>query len=857
MASPSKPQQPPSGAADSGNGFFLDYAPPVGVYDEFFIDPEHSRPQAETFISAINTVGRTEFTRRWQQAQRTVQANDFAYSGYVTPEDKPRPWELDALPLVISTEEWDAVSAAIAQRAQLLNLVLIDLFGEQNLLKRGVLPPELVFAHPGFLRPFHGQPLPESGFLHFYAADLARSPNGDWWVLADRTEAPSGLGFALENRIVISRMLPDVFQQCRVQRLAPFFIAAQETLRGLAPQHTENPRVVLLSQGPSGRNYFEDAYLARYLGYTLVEHGDLAVRNNQVLLKTLGGLKPVDVIWRRQNSGDCDSLELGAAAGRGIAGLTQAVRRKQVAVSNGLGSGLVESVAFMAFMPQLCRELLGEALMMPGVASWWCGRPAGLNYVLEHLDDLIIQPAFRNRGKDGPRRMSLEKMPKAKLAEAIKKNPAQFAAQERVARSSLPVWNNGLKPAHVALRAYAVAGAGTDDYTVMQGALARTSTSIDPLELSIRKGEGSKDAWVISDGPVEHVTLLEEQGRAVTISRGGDELPSRVADDILWLGRQLERAEASARLLRATASRLVGETRLTSDVELPVLLRCLADQGQIEPGYAIDNLRGQMPPIERVLPTVVFDTQQPACLRSVLDSVFRLGSIVRDRFSLDTWRLIHDIDEGFQPARMGWPTMPDLLVKTDDLIMKLQAFSGITMESMTRSHPFRFLELGRRLERSLQIIQLLKNCLIPLPDILAPVMETVLEVSVSLMTYRSRYLANMQLPAFLDLLMTDETNPRSLVFQFVELEKHVDRLPRDRAQPGYTNEQRLAMSLLHSVRMLDVHAISETHSLGDYRSLEKLMGNWETQIPKLFEAISHRYLVHAAPSRMLTDISPQ
>ncbi|QDT44077.1 hypothetical protein Pan241w_41820 [Gimesia alba] len=839
----------------SVNNIFQGYAPPGGVFDEFMMDATQPRPHSKLFLDAVVKIGRDEFEHRWQQAQRTVQANDFAYSGYVTPEDKPRPWELDAIPFLISADEWNQVSTALEQRAQLLNLILKDLYGKQSLLKEGVLPPELVFSHPGFLRAYQREDLPNDRFLHFYAADLARAPNGEWWVLADRTEAASGIGFALENRILTSRMFPDLFQQYHVERLAPFFIAAQETLHNLAPQRQENPRVVLLSHGPTSPNYFEDAYLARYLGYTLVEGGDLAVRKNQVMLKTLGGLIPVDVIFRRQNSSDCDALELDASSSLGVAGLTQAARSGQVGIANALGSGLLESAAFMAFMPRLSQSLLGKDLLIPGVASWWCGLPDQLNYVLKNLEKLIIQPAFRIRGKDTPSLESLNQMSPKKLTELIKANPKQFAAQEKVMRSSVPVWRGKIQPAHLALRAYAVASG--DSYTVMRGALARTSSALDPLEVSIRKGEGSKDAWVLSDSPVEHVTLLKEQGRTIKLRRSGSELPSRAADNIFWLGRHLERAEALARLLRAAVNRMSGETRFTSDVELPVLLRCLADQGQIEPGYAIDKMRNQMPPIEHVLPTSVFDKTQSASLRSVIGELFRLGSIVRDRISLDTWRIIRRIDKGFLPERFGVTNLADVLTKTDDLITELSAFSGIIMESMTRTQAFRFLELGRRVERSFQIISLVKNCFIPMPEAQGPIFETVLEVADSLMTYRSRYLANLQLAAVLDLLLTDETNPRSLVFQFMQLSKHVERLPRNHEQPGYTAEQRLAMTLLHSVRMLDIQEAAEAHSLGDYEPLERLIETWEFQLPKLSEAISHRYLVHAVPSHQLSDISPQ
>ena len=288
-----------------------------------------------------------------------------------------------------------------------------------------------------------------------------------------------------------------------------------------------------------------------------------------------------------------------------------------------------------------------------------------------------------------------------------------------------------------------------------------------------------------------------------------------------------------------------------------MLLRCLADQGQVEPGYAVDEMREQLPPIEQVLPQAVFDPANNDCLRRVLDNLFRLGSVVRDRLSLNAWRIIHRLDEGFQPARHGGTTLSDLLAMADELLIELAAFSGIVTESMTHSQAYRFLDLGRRVERSLQILSLIKNAFIPLPEIHGPVFETVLEIADSLMTYRSRYLANLQLAAVLDLLMTDETNPRALAYQFVQINEHVEQLPRTGSQTGYSLEQKLAMSLLHSIRIVDVQATAQLHGLGESRQLEELCSNLESQLPKLSEAISHRYLVHAGPEHQLAEIRPQ
>ncbi|QDU64439.1 hypothetical protein Pan216_53290 [Planctomycetes bacterium Pan216] len=840
----------------SAHGLFAGYEPRSNTYDEHFSQKGVARKHVELFGEEFARIRPAEFRERWRQAQRLVHENGITYSPFGDPHDQPRPWNLDAIPLLISSQEWRVVSAALEQRAVLLNRILADLYGPQELLRRGLLPPEILFSHPGFHRPLHGQRVPDDVFLHLYAADLARAPDGKWWILADRTEAPSGTGYALENRLVISRMLPDIFRKCHTERLAPYFIALQEKLHSLARQHRDNPRIVLLTNGPDHAHYFEDAYLARYLGYTLVEGGDLALRNNQVMLKTLGGLLPIDVILRRPNSGSCDPLELEGDSQVGAAGLLQAVRCGNVSFANALGSGLVESPIFMAFLPQLARILLGESLKIPGVATWWCGDPSVLKFVLERLDRVTIRPAFRQRG--GGKRMSerLNSLPREELAARIKARPRDYVAQEQVSRSSCPAWmDRTMVPAHVTLRAFLVSS--NDSYKVMQGGLARISPSTQPPPASSWEGEGSKDTWILSEGPVRPITLLQKPGHAIELRRGGVELPSRVADNLYWLGRNLERADAAARVLRALTLRLTSEIPWAAMVEIPVLLRVVAEQGQIEPGYVVDGIKEHLPSIERVLPNIVFDLSQPMSLRSTIERLCRSASIVRDRISVDSWHIIHRIDERFRPSATGHVDLSSLIELFDEVIIDLAAFGGMVMESMTRTHSWRFLDIGRRVERCMQTIGLVKSSFVDVGQVQGPILEALLEVADSRMTYRSRYLANLQMAAVLDLVLTDETNPRSLAHQLLQLVRHVEALPRDRSKPLYGTEQRLAMAALHAIRMADVHELARFDQFEEDDPLRNLMTELEVTLPRLSDAISHKYLMHVGPAQQLSTIRPE
>ncbi|WP_234824063.1 circularly permuted type 2 ATP-grasp protein [Bremerella cremea] len=841
---------------DATSDLFASYKPLGDVYDEFH-DGTQVRPHWQSYVNGMREIGAVEFQRRWNQMQKVLDRTGMAYvgAGNSSPEQdrRARPWELDPLPVLFPAAEWGHIVQGLKQRGRLLQMVLQDLYGPQELVRSGVLPAEVLFRHPGYYRCFHGQNPPSGNYLYFYAADLSRSPDGSWWVQGDRSESPSGSGFALENRIIQSRMTPSLFHRENVQRLAGYFMMVKEAVLRSCSRVT-NPRVVILSNGSESSNYFEDAYLARYLGYTLVEPGDLAVRGNRVMLKTLGGLLPVDVILRRPNSDQCDPLEIGQCTG-GIAELLQVCRMKNVVVLNPLGSGIVESPIFMTFMPQLCQHLLGEPLLLPGVATWRCGDSDALGYVLDNIDNLVIKPAYRRRGTRTPVYRVTSEEQKDKLVRMIQADPAMFVAQEQVARSTSPVYERKtLRPAHIAMRAFGVMG--QSEFEIMPGGLVRLTGELQPLEASLQVGERSKDAWVLSSAPIARVTLLKQPEHGVELKRTGGELPSRIAENLFWLGRNLERADVTARVLRTTISRLTSEEQIDEMPEVIILLRTMAEMGMIETGYGVTEIRKQLPPIERNLAANIFDEQNSMSLRSIVTQIFRLTSRSRDRVSSDSWRVLHRVDQGFQPPKAGYWDLSDCLALLDDLVLDLAAFSGIISESITRTQVYHFLDMGRRMERATQSSRLMRNCLVLPAGDLSSILEALLEISDSLITYRSRYLEEMHLGAVLDLLVTDETNPRSIARQLAQLLDHVNGLPSVGKHAGYTVEQRLAMSMLHEVRMFDVTRVRAPDALVAGESLHLLLQEIESLLPKLSDIVTQRYLVHSMPQSHLVEIRP-
>jgi uncharacterized circularly permuted ATP-grasp superfamily protein/uncharacterized alpha-E superfamily protein len=820
------------------------YEATPGFYDEVLGAGKQLRPHWVALSESLTAMGSQGLARRWREGQRLIHDNGITYNVYSDPESTARPWPLDPVPLMMDPSEWKTIEAAVIQRAMLFNSILADLYGPQRLLREKMLPAELVFPNPAFLRPCWGIEPPGGVYLHMYAADLARSPDGQWWVLADRTQSPSGAGYALENRLVTTRVLSDVFRASHVRRLANFFQTYREALQRLVPANRENPRIVLLTPGPYNETYFEHAFLARYLGYTLVEGGDLTVRDNRVFLKTLGGLLPVDVIVRRQDDQFCDPLELRGDSMLGVPALVQAVRSGNVAIANSLGSGLAESPAYAAFLPGLSRLLLKEDLKIPTVATWWCGQKEPLEYVLDHLGDLVLKPTFPGTRGDPIFGATLSGQERESLLDRVRAEPDRYVAQERVALSTVPVWQDGpLHPRHMVVRVYAVASGGS--YAVMPGGLTRVSTSLDSMVVSIQRGGGSKDTWVLGDGPAPPFTLLRPATHPLDVSRATFDLPSRVADNLFWLGRYTERVEATVRITRAILARFFQEEDPTRGAGLKAGLEILA---------ALGNIAGEKPSAaEHEVLAMIYDPSASSGLVSNIHQVRRVAWLLRDRISVDAWLILNQLDQQFstQQAQSDEFRISAAQDRLNHAIITLSAFGGLVMESMTRGDGWRFLDIGRRLERAIQMVELLRNALPKEAFGGVGVLEAILEMADSSITYRSRYLTSLQVDLVLDLLLVDEANPRSIAFQLARLREHIGELPGSKTSIRRPAEERMALSLLNTVQLIDVRELTRSGGRAAAEAREDLLGKLAADLGLLSEALTRAYFSHATQSRRL------
>jgi len=809
------------------------------AYDELSADGVNPRAHWAHLLESLRAVGPEELGRRCLRAERRIRENGITYNIYSDPLGANRPWEIDIVPFLIAADEWRYIEQGIIQRAKLLSLILEDLYGSQSLLASGHFPAELLYANPAFLRPMVGVRVPSHSYLHMLAVDLARSPDGQWWVLSDRTQAPSGSGYALENRTIVSDVLPKIFRSSNVLRLAPFFRAQRDALTSLA--ECSNPRIVLLTPGPNNETYFEHSYIARYLGFTLVEGADLTVRDRYVYLKTVDGLERVDVILRRVDDSFCDPLELRSDSLLGVPGLVDAVVAGNVKVANALGSGVIETAAIMPFLPGLSKFVTGESLKLPSVATWWCGQSYAFDWVIKHLDSVVLKPAFPSRGMEPVFGAKLASAEKGKLITQVRAFPHEFVAQEQIALSNAPVWGNGhLYSRSVVLRAYVI-NTG-DGWTAIPGGLVRVAESEGSV-VSMQRGGHSKDAWVLSDSPVDTFSLLHPRNQPVALRRGSPDVPSSVADRVFWLGRYVERAENTARIVRSMISR----ARRADAAELACLVRlhgCLKSKNSKLPKAK----RRQPTPreFERELVSVISDVKRGDSLASILSEVSRVGNSVRERLSSDMMILIGQLRTSLEPPRdaqtLEYPATLTLCLEL------LSAFSGMERENINRGLGWKFMSIGRRLERAIYLTRMLQQITLHLREQDWPLLECLLEVADSSMTYRSRYYTTLQPLAVLDVLMADESNPRALDFQLAHLVDLYQKLPRHMADDLEAMQGALTMLRSFDLQSLSYNLPGDLTTPRDTEGLARIQGflvGLEQLLPSWSDNLSSRYFSHA------------
>ncbi len=840
-----------AGAGSAHAQLLADYRPKPGHYDELLDDSGHLRPHWQSYIEGLSAVNVGEREQARRTAERTLQENGLSYVAGDADSGADRPWKMDLVPVLIAREEWRQVESALIQRADLLNAIVADLYGPRRLIAEGHLPAALVNANPYFCRPCYGVTPPGRRWLHMLAFDLVRGPDGRWLVTGDRSEAPSGSGYALENRIVVSRALPELFEHGNVERLASFFRAFSENFLSFS-RHDE-PLVAVLSAGQQRESYFEHAYLAQYLGYSVVEGADLTVRGDRLYLKSVEGLKPVDLMVRQVPSIGMDPLEL-SSFGAGVPGLMRAVRGGHLVLANAVGSGLVQSDALLGYLPRLAQVLLGEDLAMDSVPTWWCGTDAGRRRVLGDLDKLAVRDLTRSKAilvgdTDSYLLTEAGSAERSALEQEISLRSHDFVGRALTAASTTPQWteSGGIVPVPLTLRVYLAATA--EGYRAMPGGLARIRPK-GPVSLpTSHESDISKDVWVLSDRPVETMSLLPSARQVVALRRSGRELPSRTADNLYWFGRYLERLEGAVRLLRSFVLRIAGAQRAGSDLITPGRVMDLLEALQhVSPGSAARFHREGAPAFHADPARFFADPDCADDLVSLLLALRRISTALRERFSRDTWDNLQQLLDS-PLAQVKLPGYGQAWVQRllEQLVDSLSALNGMMMENMTRDFGWHFLDIGRRLERGWQTTRALRAVVCQGEAERDGGLELLLELADSLMTYSWRYKSEPQLAPLLDLVLVEESNPRSVLFQVQRVAEHLASLPKAaRATERLSVGERQSIGLNASLRLADVYRLADSPTEG----LDALLDDVEADLEAISDAVTEHFFSHALETRV-------
>ncbi|MDX3976547.1 circularly permuted type 2 ATP-grasp protein [Shinella sp.] len=779
------------------------YAPPPGVADEMVDTNGEVRPVWRHFLAALGKMDETELAGRFARADRYLRDAGVFYRAYGKEAGAERAWPLSHIPVLIDEAEWETLSRGLIQRAELLEAVVADIYGKNELVANGLLPPALVASNSEFLRPLVGVQPAGKHFLHFVSFEIGRGPDGNWWVLSDRTQAPSGAGFALENRVATTRAFSDVYAETHAHRLAGFFGAFRSTLQG---NKSAEDRIAVLTPGLANETYFEHAYIARYLGFMLLEGEDLTVVGGKVMVRTVAGLKPVGVLWRRLDASFADPLELNQNSHIGTPGIVEALRSGSVSIVNALGAGVVETRAMLAFLPNICRQLLGEDQMLPSVATWWCGQKSEREHVAANIERMVIGPAYSTRpffddNEQSVLGSSLRDTAKQSIAEWLATDGVKLVGQEAVTLSTTPAFVDGeLAPRPMSLRVFAART--RSGWQIMPGGFARIGAGANVAAIAMQEGGSAADVWIVSRKPVERTSLLPAEEMFTRNMPGS--LPSRAADNLFWLGRYIERAEGALRVLRAWHGRYAEY----ANPEQPLL----KDVSDYLDALGIDTAEA--------MPT--------SLIRSIDSAVFSAGNI-RDRFSPDGWLALNDLSKTAHRFHVSVQSGDDATRAMTVLLRKLAGFAGLVHENMYRFTGWRFLSIGRYLERGLHMTRLLGH--MSGEDAPDGALDMLLEIGDSVMTHRRRYNVATARLTVTDLLALDALNPRSILYQLNEIKNEVEQLPNAYANGQMSPFYREAMRLHAGLAVMT----PETMTDAVYKRLE-------IELEKLSDILAQTYL---------------
>lgn len=773
------PGQEQKRKADQTLRLIRNYNRPDGVTDELLDSQGQIRPAWRSFVDFFAGLSGDSIERRFSRGDQYLRDAGVFFRQYDETGSAERVWPLSHIPVILEESDWRDIEVGLKQRADLLEMVMQDLYGPMRLISDGHLPGELIGKSKGWLRQMVGTQPRNGHFLNFLAFEIGRGPDGTWWVLGDRSEAPSGAGFALENRVATTHVFPDFYRRAHVQRLAGFFGRFKDHL--FEASRDQDFGVAILTPGRLNDGYFEHAYIARYLGFMLLEGEDITVRNGEAVVRTVDGIRPLSVLWRRMDSAFVDPLELNSKSMIGTPGLANVVRQGKLNMINCLGSGFLENRSMLAFLPRICQALRSEELLMPNIATWWCGQSEERDYALSKENDMMFGSALSTHLPFERNEMSsiLDGEAGNALRGCILADGASYVAQEKVKLSTTPVFeDNALHARAMTIRVFLARTA--QGWEVMPGGYARIGKETDQTVLALQGGGKVADVWIKCEDKVDAVSLNTTE-REDYVRKMPEVLPTRAADNLFWLGRYIERAELCVRMTRAYHSRLDEN----DDYDAP-LLKFFASYLKV---FNID-------PKEAIGDTVC---------NALLSAMGSAGHL-RDRFSTDGWMALKDLSDTAEDFRKTVEAGDDAADACQILLRKISGFSGLVHESMYHYTGWRFMKIGRALERA----GLMASAMDHFIQRKAPVgaLDIPVDIGDSMMTHRRRYVVTTSRETVVDLLVLDSCNPRSIVYQLNECREHLAFLPHENDLTSASDLSRAVLKLYSDVAVKKPHQVT-------------------------------------------------
>ena len=841
--------------------FFKDYFKDFENYDEVLKSDMKINPTWEKLLSNFSKLGIKEITKRQENLDWLLAENGVTYNVYNDPKGLNRPWSLNIIPFVIDNKEWKTLEKGLQQRAHVLDLVLKDIYGKRELIKNGIIPHEIIFSHRGFLRPCDQIQYKTAQQLLMHSADLARGPDGRMWVVNDRTEAPSGIGYALENRFSTREVVPDFFNQINVKQPFGFFQDFNQLLINAAVSNKENPTIVILTPGPHNETYFEHAYLSSFLGYQLVKGSDLVVRDQKVWIKTLKGLIQVDVIYRRVDDAFVDPLELKGDSFLGVAGLLEVVRQQNVAIMNPIGSGVLENPGLIPFMNSICKYFLKEDLLLPQIASWWCGQEKERKHVLENIKDLVVKPIDITNRENIYFCEFLNDAEIAALKKQILAKPYRFVAQEKISFSTAPnLTKEHLEPRKVVCRTFAIAKENT--YSIMPGGLVRVAAERKDMRVSNQKGGTSKDFWVTNNNKKNNKKLQRYHWHHSTSNNltGIENLPSNTAENLFWSGRYLARTLITARYIRMVLNQMSNSefNKRDSDSEsLDILYKSITHLTSIFPGFTGKNEDKALEDPLKEIAIVLFDKTKVGSLAHALSSFNNSYYSLRNLWSKDMWRVYdtlqkiwHDFDEEDHQNEKK------IIKLLDTVITKLIAFIGLIEESILVDQGLLLYFIGLQMELATMCIDK-SRALLAISyeeDVEYEILESLLNSHESLNIYRYSFKSYLNVENVVNLILLDKSYSRSLKYQLNRIKRDIFKLPKRNEDTALTTLQKAiteACNLINDAKATDLIKVDKNEVTR--KNLENLLASLSDKIHDTSMSLTDMYFNHSDEQKQLVD----